>query len=107
MKTIPLARALAVPMAVALAALGFTSAARAANTPEKLKAKEMTCQEFLALGTEVQPRVIYWLDGFSKSGKSEDAVVDVDTLEHPIAMVVAECHKTPKDTLLHKVEKYF
>ena len=103
-KSTLLVRTVAVPMAVVLAALGLGLVAHSA---EKVKAKEMTCEEFLALGHEVQPRVVYWLEGYSKSGKLEDAEIDVDALERPIAMVVTECHKAPKSSLLKKIEAYF
>jgi len=104
---VSLARTVAVPMVVALAALGLGSVSHAANTSKKVKAKEMTCEEFLALGDEVQPHVVYWLDGYSKSGKLEDEDIGIDAFERPIAMVVTECHKTPKATLMQKIKKYF
>jgi hypothetical protein len=94
----------AAPMVVVCAALGLGSVAHAAK---KMKAKDMTCEEFLALGHEVQPRVVYWLEGYSESGKLEDAEIDVDAFERPIAMVVTECHKAPKSSLLKKIEEYF
>jgi hypothetical protein len=102
-----LVRRIAIPMVIALMALGIGTAALAAKKSEKMKAKEFTCEEFLTLGTEVQPRVVYWLDGLSKSGKLEEAEVDVDAFERPVAMVVTQCHKTPKATVLEKVKKYF
>lgn len=106
-KSTALTRTFAVLAAVALAALGIGSAAHATTTAKKVKPKQITCEEFLALGTEAQPRVVYWLEGFSKSGRLEDTEIDVDALERPIAMVVTECHKTPKATLLEKIEEYF
>jgi acid stress chaperone HdeA len=100
-------RVAAVPLTVALVALGIAAASHAAKKTGKLNAKELTCEEFLALGTEVQPRVVYWLEGYSKSGQLDDAEIDVDALERPVAMVVTECHKAPKASLLEKIERYF
>lgn len=99
-----LASTVAVTMVVAFAALGLGSVAYAG---QKVKAKEMTCEEFLTLGDEVQPRVVYWLDGYSKSGKLEDREIDVESFDRPIAMVVTECRKAPKASLVKKIEDYF
>ncbi len=97
-------RTFAVPTVVALATLGLGAAAYAAST---VKPKEMTCEEFLALGTEVQPRVVYWMEGYSKSGKPEDAEIDMDALERPVAVVVTECRKAPRSTVWEKLKQYF
>jgi acid stress chaperone HdeA len=97
----------ALSMVVAVAAIGLGSVAHAAKPEKKLDAKKMTCEDFLALGTEEQPRVVYWLDGYSKSGKLEDEDIGVDTFERPVAMVVTECHKAPKDSLMDKIKAYF
>jgi acid stress chaperone HdeA len=94
-------RSFAVAALAGLLALGVGSVAYAAK---KVKPREMTCEEFLALGSEVQPRVVYWLEGYSKSGKLEDAEVDVDSMQRPVAMVVTECRKEPKATLWQKLE---
>jgi len=102
-----LVRMVAVPMVVGLAALGLGSVSHAAKTNKTLKAKEMTCEDFLALGDDVQPRVVYWLEGYSQSGKPEEAEIDIDAIQRPITVVVTECHKTPKATLLQKIEDYF
>lgn len=99
-----LLRSLAVPLAVALVTIGLGTVAHAAK---KVKAREMTCQEFLELGTEVQPRVVYWLEGYSKSGKLEDAEIDVESFERPVGMIVTDCRAAPKATLWEKVKKYF
>jgi len=73
---------------------------------EKIKPREMTCRDFLALGTEDQPRVVYWLEGFSKSGKPEGAEIDLDSLQRPVAMVVTECRQAPKATLWQKLKEH-
>jgi hypothetical protein len=96
-------RGLAVSASFALAALTVGVAAHAAK---KVNAKDMTCEEFLALGHEVQPRVVYWLEGYSVSGKPEAAEIDVDALERPVTMVVADCRAAPKATLWEKIKKH-
>lgn len=97
----------AVPAGLAIAALGFGVAAHASkDTAKKVNAAKFTCEEFLALGTETQPRVVYWLEGVSNSGKPEAAEVDVGTLERPVSMIVTECRQTPKATLWDKVKQH-
>jgi hypothetical protein len=114
-KSTSLLRSLAVPGIVAVATLGLATASLAAGshdtkdgkTAKPMKAKEITCEQFLDLGTEVQPHVVYWLEGYSKAGKPEDAEIDVEELERPVTVVVTECRNTPKATVWEKIEKYF
>lgn len=105
-KRLSLVRTLAVPMVVALAALGLVSVSHAAKATKTWKAKDMTCEDFLALGDEVRPGVVYWLEGYSQSGKLEDAEIDVDAIQRPIAVLITECHKTPKASLLQKLKEH-
>jgi len=108
LKSTAYGRTFALSMIVAVAAIGLGSVAHAAKPEKKqLNAKEMTCQDFLALGTEEQPRVVYWLDGYSKSGKLESEDIDIDAFERPVAMVVTECTKAPKASLMDKIKAYF
>jgi hypothetical protein len=103
----PFGRKSVIGLVVAASALAIGAVAYASKPAAKVKAKEMTCEEFLALGTDVQPRVVYWLEGFTQSGKAEDAEIDVDAIERPVAVVVTECHEAPKATLLEKLERVF
>ncbi len=96
-------RSLVVPMGVAIGVLGMGMTAHAAK---KLKPEEITCEDFLALGTEVQPHVVYWLEGYSASGKLEEAELDVDALDRPVAMLVTECHEAPKATVWQKIKDH-
>jgi len=56
----------------------------------------MTCEEFLALGEEVRPRAVYWIEGYSQSGEKVESV-RIDAFARPITTVVEECKKTPKE----------
>src|SRR5262245_53925682 len=38
-----------------------------------IKPVKMTCEEFMALGTDVQPEVAYFLDGYSRKDKTNVA----------------------------------
>jgi acid stress chaperone HdeA len=95
--------ALVVGIAVALLAVGANATGK---TGKATKPKEMTCKQFLELGTEVQPRVVYWIDGFSRAGDVEEDA-DVEEFERPIAVVVTECQKAPKSTVWEIVKHYF
>jgi acid stress chaperone HdeA len=91
-------------------ALGVTvmctaSAIAAQSTGKTVNAETMTCEEFLALGQDVQPNVVYYLEGYSEGGKGE--AVLVEAFEEPITMVVSECKKTPKASLMSKVKNFF
>lgn len=107
MKTISYGKTIALSMALAVAAIGFGSVAHAAKPDKKLKAKDMTCEDFLALGREVQPRVVYWIDGYTKSGRLEGEDIDVESFERPVAVVVTECKQTPKASLMDKIKANF
>lgn len=91
---------------LALATLAWGGSAQAAKSTTP-NAKNMTCEQFLALGEEIQPRVVYWIDGYSKSGKLEKSEVDVRSFERPVAVVVTACKKAPKATVWETVKKHF
>jgi len=79
----------------------------AEQTEEKtVKPETMTCEEFLALGEEVRPQAVYWIEGYSKSGAKVEAM-RINAFSRPITTVVAECEKTPKETLWQKIKKHF
>ena len=80
----------------------------AAQSADKtVKPETMTCEEFLALGEDVQPHVVYWIDGYSQSGTAKAEGVVIHAFERPITVVVSECKKTPKETLWQKIKKFF
>jgi hypothetical protein len=71
-----------------------------------MKAKNMTCNEFIGLDETVQPKVVYFIEGATKSGKIEDAMISVDEVSKPVMWVLEECKKTPKETVWKKVENW-
>jgi hypothetical protein len=74
---------------------------------KKLKPVEMTCEDFLALGSDVQPEVAYWLDGYNRKTKTEvEAAGEVD-LERDVAVLVESCKPTPKAPLWQRVKEKF
>jgi hypothetical protein len=54
---------------------------------------------------DVQPHVVYWIDGYEKSGDAKAEGVVIHILERPISTVVSECKKAPKDALAQKIKK--
>lgn len=68
------------------------------------KPARMTCEEFTALDDTVKPKVVYWAEGFNRKGKPIDAVIDVEETDKVIPVLVTECQKTPKASLLKKLD---
>jgi hypothetical protein len=48
--------------------------------------------------------VVYWAEGFNRKGKPLDAVIDVEETDKVIPVLVTECQKTPKASLLKKLD---
>lgn len=91
---------------IATAALALAMSVTGTNANAK-QASEWTCQDFIDVGDEIQPRVVYWMEGFKKAGKPEFADVGVEDFDRPIAVVVDECKREPKATLWEKIKKVF
>ena len=88
--------------ALAVATPLLTGAAQAQS--EKLDLKGLTCERFLDLDTAVQPRYVYWLDGYTQAG-NEVYEVDTDWMAKPVVDVVTECKRDPGQTAADAVEK--
>ena len=84
-----------------------TPALAAQSAGKAIKPEEITCEEFLVLGKDVQPHVVYWIEGYSKAGTVKEEGVVIQAFERPITVIVNECKKTPKETLWQKVKKFF
>ena len=90
---------MAVLSGVLLSATMTTPVLAATHKPAK-----MTCEEFVVLDYAVKPKVVYWAEGFNSKGKPVDAVADINETDKVIPMLVTECQKTPKASLLKKLE---
>jgi hypothetical protein len=77
------------------------------KTAKTVKPETMTCEEFLVLGKEVQPNVVYWIEGYSESGTIKEKGIVIEALERPIHAVVEECKKSPKDTVMRTIKAVF
>jgi hypothetical protein len=69
---------------------------------KKVEPVKMTCEDFLALGSSVQPEVAYWLDGYNR-GENVAAGGQVD-LERDMAVLVQECKPAPKESLWKRIK---
>jgi hypothetical protein len=67
---------------------------------------EMTCEDFVALTDVEKPKVLYWGEGFNRSGQPVDSVVDVDQTDRLVPVLVSECANTPKALLSTAVQKH-
>jgi acid stress chaperone HdeA len=98
----------AIVIGIVVACLGLGATAVAAEKTEKsMKPEAITCEEFLLMGKDVQPLVIYWIDGYENSEQVKAKGVVIHSFERPITMVVNECKKAPKDTLWQKIKQFF
>lgn len=87
-------------------AFSATSAASTSDAAAKRNPAKMTCKDFVALDDVQKPKVVYWVEGYSKKGKPVDSVVDFDETDKLIPILVTECKETPKLTLWQKFKKH-
>ena len=74
---------------------------------KKVKPIKMTCEDFLALDSDVQPEVAYWLAGYNAAKHKEVAAAGEVDLETDTAVLVQECKPAPKTPLWEKIKKKF
>ena len=90
---------------LAMSLLFSASPLAAQSAGKSVNPETMTCEEFLALDQDTQPHVVYWIEGYSQAGKQETVVIQA--FEQPITVVVNECKKTPKESLMQKIKTFF
>ena len=69
----------------------------------KKPTSKWTCDEFLAVDEQFQPKVIYWSSAQSKAGKPTGSTVDIEGAEKVIPMVIDDCKKAPKESFWSKL----
>lgn len=77
------------------------SAALADKHPKK-PAKDWTCADFLAIDDEFKPKAVYWASAYSKRGKEEGDMLDIDGTEKVTPMIITACTKAPKESFWAK-----
>ena len=88
-----------------LVAIALGVAIAGSAQAKKHNLPKMTCEEFLALGDDLQPRAVAWLDGYSKGGKlKEEDIGEVD-VDRQTEVLVVSCKQDPKKTLWDKIQE--
>lgn len=88
-------------LATAVAGLATTSAFAAGN---KKPVSKWTCAEFLAVDDQFKPKVVYAATAYSKAGKPEADVIDIEGTERVTPMIVDACTKAPQASFMDKVK---
>ena len=65
----------------------------------------MTCAEFLALGEDVQPRAVAWLDGYSKAERSRPRMSG-GHIDRQMDVLVVACKQDPSLMFWDKVRAH-
>jgi acid stress chaperone HdeA len=86
---------------VAGTVLAAMACAPAVATEERVDPTKMTCEAFVALTEEAQPRVLAWLDGYSRAGRPPSAVPVA--LREDAAIIRSACRQTPKQSVRQKM----
>lgn len=88
--------------------LGLGKAAAHKSPAHQAAAKKpmskMTCEEFLGLEDDYQPKAVYWAVAYGSKGQPEAEVVGVDGVETVTPFVIEECKKAPKESFWQKVK---
>ncbi|KMM85159.1 HdeA/HdeB family protein [Pseudomonas taetrolens] len=87
--------------AVSLAAL--STLAQAADTKQPVS--QWTCEDFLAVDDSFKPTAVGLGEVVNKSGKVEDAVLDVDGVEKITPLIVTACEKDQKTSFVQKLKE--
>jgi len=87
---------------IAAAGLSFYATSLAAET--KKPTAKWTCEEFLAVDEQFQPKVIYWSSAQTKAGKALGSAVDIEGAEKVVPMVIDDCKKAPQESFWNKLK---
>jgi HdeA/HdeB family len=70
------------------------------------KPGEMSCEDFVAIADVERPKIVYWMEGFNKSGKAVDSAIDVQEIDKVVPILVTECGKNPKGLLSTAIQQH-
>ncbi|MEK4033643.1 acid-activated periplasmic chaperone HdeA [Methylocystis sp. IM3] len=82
---------------------GAALCAQAAFADDKKPVSNWSCEEFLAVEGDIQPKVIYWATAKAKSGKP-GSIVDIEGTEKVVPMVIDDCKKETSGSFMTKVK---
>lgn len=74
-----------------------------AELGKKVDPTRMTCEEFVALQPEAQPRIVAWLAGYAQQGKAIEEKVVAVPVEADVATVVTACNEAPKQSVWERI----
>jgi len=75
-----------------------------AQADAKKPLAQWTCEDFLAVNESFQPVAVGLGEAVNKSGKVEDAVLDVDGVAKVTPEVITACQQDKKATFVHKIK---
>ena len=75
-----------------------------AHADTKQPVSKWTCEDFLAVKDTFQPTAVGLGEAVNKSGKVEDAVLDVDGVETLTPLVITAFKEAPKDSFVQKIK---
>ncbi|MCC3246056.1 HNS-dependent expression A [Methylocystis sp. WRRC1] len=78
-------------------------AAQGAVADNKKPVSKWTCEEFLAVESDFQPKVVYFATAKAKAGKA-DSIVDIEGTEKVVPMIIDDCKKAPGESFLAKLK---
>jgi acid stress chaperone HdeA len=64
----------------------------------------MTCEDFLGLEEDFQPKAVYWAVAYGSKGQPEAEAMEVDGVETVTPFVIQECQRAPKESFWQKVK---
>jgi acid stress chaperone HdeA len=70
---------------------------------KKKPVQKWTCQDFLVIDEQFQPKVFYAATAYAKGGKPDGSVIDIDGTEKVLPVVVSECKKSPQESFWKKL----
>ena len=89
---------------VAVALLALPLAARAEEAKAKpIDVKQMSCKDFRALPTDLQPMVAAWVHGYSHLASGNAWLLDPERVKAFISDLDAACDATPAASFRYKV----
>jgi acid stress chaperone HdeA len=65
---------------------------------------QWTCADFLAVEDQYKPKVVYAATAYSKAGKPEAAVIDIEGTEKVTPMIITACEGTPRASFWDKLK---
>jgi len=65
---------------------------------------KMTCEDFLGLEEDFQPKAVYWAVAYGSKGQPEAEAMEVDGVETVTPFVIQECQRAPRESFWQKVK---